>query len=333
MISREGSLPPDLFPPEGGFLVVDKPRGPSSHQVTAWVRDILGVSRAGHAGTLDPGVSGVLVIAVGRSLRLLPLILTFPKRYVALLTFHGPVKERDLRRVFEEFQGPIFQTPPVRSAVKRERRIRTMHRLRILERHGRDVLCEVLCDSGTYVRTLAVDLGEALGAGAHMAELRRTGTGPFDESMAVPLTALVDAMVRAREGDPGPVRSLLHAPREAWSRFPQVVVKDSAVDALAHGADLAASGILRVTQGFARGATVVLVTRRDELVGIGTALVPSEDLPATPHGWVVDAHQVFIETGRYPSAWGRRRAPSGDTGGEGQRPDPSEPRPGSGPTA
>jgi H/ACA ribonucleoprotein complex subunit 4 len=300
------SLPPIPLPPDGAFLVVDKPRGPSSHQVTAWVRDLLGAQRAGHAGTLDPGVSGVLVMAVGKSLRLLPLLLEFPKRYVTVVTLHGPASNAQVERVLQEFTGPIFQLPPVRSAVRRERRVRTIHELKLLERHGPDLLLEVQCDSGTYIRTLAVDLGEALGPGAHMAELRRVGTGPFTEKEIVSLAQLADAVALAREGKGELLASLLQPPARVWKRFPQVVVKDSAVDALAHGADLAASGVLKFVGGFEEGARVVLVTRKEELVALGIAMMASAAAQKAHKGWIVDAQSVLMETGRYPP---RARAP------------------------
>jgi H/ACA ribonucleoprotein complex subunit 4 len=320
------------LPPEGAFLVVDKPRGPSSHQVTAWVRDLLRVDRAGHAGTLDPGVSGVLVMAVGKALRLLPLLLTFPKRYVAVVTLHGSVPPATVERVLKEFQGPIYQTPPVRSAVRRERRVRTVHRLTLVERGGRELLLEVQADSGTYIRTLAVDLGEALGCGANMTELRRVSTGPFSEKEAVTLAALADMVARSDEGRPEDLQRALRPPRTVWARFPQVVVKDSAVDALAHGADLAAQGVLKVTHPFPAKATVVLVTRKDELVGLGESLVSSEELSHRRSGWVVDAHQVLMEPGRYPARSSTRPpsrpgapsdpplAPEGSPGAPGSRP-------------
>ncbi|HYA54148.1 MAG TPA: RNA-guided pseudouridylation complex pseudouridine synthase subunit Cbf5, partial [Thermoplasmata archaeon] len=172
---------------DGAFLLVDKPRGPSSHQVTAWTRDMLGVPLAGHAGTLDPNVSGLLWVGVGPALKLLPLVLEFPKRYIASVVLHGAVPVREVERVLGEFTGPIYQTPPVRSAVKRERRVRTIHRLELVESDGPRLLLDITADSGTYVRTLAVDLGEALGLGGHMDELRRVANGPFRERDAVPL--------------------------------------------------------------------------------------------------------------------------------------------------
>ncbi|MCI4345010.1 MAG: RNA-guided pseudouridylation complex pseudouridine synthase subunit Cbf5, partial [Thermoplasmata archaeon] len=90
----------------GAFVLVDKPRGPSSHQVAAWARDILGVRHTGHAGTLDPNVSGLLWVGTGPALKLIPLLLEFPKRYVALAVLHGKVPPKELERVLAEFTGP-----------------------------------------------------------------------------------------------------------------------------------------------------------------------------------------------------------------------------------
>ncbi len=292
----------------GAFLLVDKPRGPSSHQVTAWARDLLGVPTAGHAGTLDPNVSGVLWIGVGPALKLLPLVLELPKRYVGVVTFHGPVEPRALAELLEEFTGPIYQTPPVRSAVKRERRVRTIHRLRLLERDGPRAVLDVVCESGTYIRTLAVDLGEALGVGAHLEELRRLATGPFDERAAVPLTGLADARAAWRAGTPGPLLDLLHPLAEVLDEFPTIVVKDAAAAAVAHGAGLAAAGIVSTSRPFARAARVVLRDRAGELVATGLARYGSEEIGGIRHGWVVDSTRVFAEPSRYPALWQRPRS-------------------------
>jgi H/ACA ribonucleoprotein complex subunit 4 len=294
----------------GAFLLVDKPRGPSSHQVTAWVRDLLEVDVAGHAGTLDPNVSGLLWVGVGPALKLLPLVLEFPKRYIAAAVLHGDVPASELARVLEEFTGPIYQTPPVRSAVKRERRVRTVHRLTLVERDGPRLLLDVVADSGTYIRTLAVDLGEALGVGAHMEELRRVANGPFDERQAVSLTALADAVAVRREGDPAPLAALLHPLEEVWREFPRIVVKDGAASAIAHGAGLASGGILAVPRSFARGAHVVLLTRTGELLAIGVAEHDAHEASQVPHGWVVGTTRVFVDPARFPPRWKRERAPS-----------------------
>jgi H/ACA ribonucleoprotein complex subunit 4 len=292
----------------GAFVLLDKPRGPSSHQVTAWARDLLGVGVAGHAGTLDPNVSGLLWVGVGPALKLLPLVLEFPKRYVASVVLHGDVPARELDRVVREFTGPIYQLPPVRSAVKRERRVRTIHRLQVLERDGPRILLDLVADSGTYVRTLAVDLGEALGVGAHMEELRRIATGPFEERQAVPLTALADAVAARRTGDSAPLLGLLHPIEEVWREFPRVVVREGAASAIAHGAGLASGGILSVARTFARGAHVALVTRSGELIATGVAQHDSREVSSVPHGWVIGETRVFVDPARFPPLW--KRSPS-----------------------
>ena len=290
----------------GAFLLVDKPRGPSSHQVTAWARDLLRVGVAGHAGTLDPNVSGLLWVGVGPALKLLPLVLEFPKRYIASVVLHGEVADRELERTLAEFAGPIYQTPPVRSAVKRERRVRRVHRLRRVERDGPRLLLDITADSGTYVRTLAVDLGEALGVGGHMEELRRVGTGPFEERSAVTLTTLADAAAERNEGRPGALAALLHPMEEVWKEFPVVVVKEAAAAAVAHGAGLARGGILSIPRAYGRGAHVVLVSWAGELIATGVARCDSATATTTPHGWVVDETRVFVEPGRFPTSWKRR---------------------------
>ena len=290
----------------GAFVLVDKPRGPSSHQVTAWVREILGVKAAGHAGTLDPNVSGLLWIAVGPALKLLPLVLEFPKRYVGVVEFHGPVAEPAFAAALAEFTGPIYQTPPVRSAVKRQRRIRTIHRLAPLDAEGTRRVVEVVGDSGTYVRTRAVDLGEALGAGAHRAELRRTGTGPFDERNAAALAVLADAAARDRAGDPRPLAALLHPIEEVVREFPTVVAKDVAASAIAHGADLGPGGIASIDRPFAEGARVVVRARSGTLLAFGRALRPSTAVRTGKGGWSIDCQRVFVGPSDYPKQWGRK---------------------------
>lgn len=290
----------------GAFALVDKPRGPSSHQVTAWARDLIGAKLAGHAGTLDPNVSGVLWIGVGPALKLVPLVLEFPKRYVGVVTFHGPLERRRLEELLAEFRGPVFQTPPVRSAVKRERRIRTIHRLELVEADGERVVLDLTADSGTYVRTLAVDLGEASGAGAHLEELRRVSTGPFDEREAVPLSALADAKAALADGDPAPMLALLHPAERVWSEFPSLVLKDPAASAVAHGAGLAAGGIASISAPFAAGSKVVLLSRARELIATGRARFGSTEVASRTLGWVVEETRVFADPTHFPPLWKSR---------------------------
>lgn len=310
------------FPPaiearvrDGAFLLIDKPRGPTSHQVAAWVRDLLGLERAGHAGTLDPHVSGLLWIGVGPALKLLPLLLDFPKRYVGVIDLHGRVPAAELAAALAEFQGPIFQTPPVRSAVRRERRVRTIYRLTLLEQQGPHLLVDVTCESGTYIRSLAVDLGEALGVGAHLAELRRIGTGPFKEEQSASLHALADAVAEARAGHAEPLLSMLHPIEEVRREFPQVFLKPSAAAAVAHGAGVARGGIRSVSRPFPEGAQVVLIAPDGAFLGVGEARVASDRFSSMPHGWVIESRRILVDSADYERLWDadRRPHPAGPT--------------------
>jgi len=291
--------------PESGIVVIDKPRGPSSHQVTAWVGEILG-RRVGHAGTLDPQVSGVLVVMFGGAVRLAPVLLSHDKEYVCLMRLHGDVPREEVDRVAEEFTGRIYQRPPRKSAVKRSLRIRRIHEIEVLEMEGRLVLFRVRCDAGTYIRTLCVHMGYALGVCAHMQELRRISAGPFDETTAVSLHELADAAAAAREGNPAPLQQMLLAPETAVVDLPKVIIRDTAVDAVCHGAVLAGVGVVRREGGFGKGETVAIMTGQGELVGLGKALVGSSALKPGEPGLVIAPTTVLMQPGTYPRGWKTR---------------------------
>jgi len=288
--------------PESGIVVVDKTRGPSSHQVTAWVGDILG-RRVGHAGTLDPQVSGVLIVMFGGAVRLAPILLSHNKEYVCLMRLHGDASREAVDRVAAEFTGRIYQRPPKKSAVKRSLRIRKIQEIEVLDMEGRLVLFRVRCDAGTYIRTLCVHMGYALGVCAHMEELRRIRSGSFDETVAVTLHELADAAAAAREGDPEPLRGMLLPPEAAVAELPKVVIRDTAVDAVCHGAVLAGVGVTGKEGGFGKGETVAIVTQRGELVGLGKALIGSPALKPGEPGFVVAPTTVLMRPGTYPRGW------------------------------
>jgi len=300
--------PPDQRPMaehlRKGIIVIDKPRGPTSHQVSAWVRNMMGAEKAGHGGTLDPNVSGVLVIALDDALKALQVLLLDTKEYVATLKLHSEVPRKELDRVFSEFTCEIFQTPPVRAAVKRERRSRRIHEMEILDIQGKNVLFRVVCDSGTYIRTLCVDMGDALGVGGHMYELRRTRTAGFSEGQAVKLQELTDANHEYREeGDERPLRSIVLPFERLLDGLPKIYVKDSAVDAVCHGADVAAPGITRLEGDFETGRTVAIMSQKGEGIAVGKALAESSRLREMQKGAAVSLDRVFMAPGTYPRQW------------------------------
>jgi len=287
-----------------GVFIADKPQGPTSHQVSAWVRDLVGAERAGHAGTLDPRVTGVLPIAFNEATRALDALLVGDKEYVGILELHQDVPDDRLHAMLRRFVGPIYQTPPVRSAVKREMRVRTIHDLELLERDGRLVLFRTRCESGTYIRTLANDLGEALGVGAHLLDLRRTRTGPIRETETHPLVDLQDAVAFWREGgDESHLRALIHPMERLLEHLPKVVVKDTAVDAICHGANLMIPGIASMDPAITRGTLVALLTAKGEGIALAKAELTPRQVESARKGVVADTERVLMEPGTYPKGW------------------------------
>jgi len=305
--SRHGMRPADRSIQDVvrlGVFIADKPQGPSSHQVSAWVRDLMAVPRAGHAGTLDPRVTGVLPIAFDQATRALDAMLEGDKEYVAVLQLHQDVEEPKVRAMMERFVGEVYQTPPVRSAVRREIRARWIYELEPLEFDGRLALFRVRCQSGTYIRTLCNDLGEALGVGGHMLDLRRTRTATFPETEAHSLLALKDATVAWREeGDEGPLRRLLLPMESLFRHLPQIVVKDTAVDAICHGSNLMVPGVAKLSPGIKRGGLVAVLTAKGEGVALANAMLTSDEIVVMKSGIAADSKRVLMEPRTYPKLW------------------------------
>ncbi len=280
---------------EYGMLNVDKPAGPSSHQVSAWVKKMLGIDKAGHAGTLDPNVTGVLPVALGRATRITHGLLSAPKTYVGELELHGETSDADLKKVVSEYKGDISQVPPVRSAVKREERERTIYEFELLERDDRRVLFRVRCEAGTYIRKLCHDIGEDLKVGGHMRELRRTAVGPFTEDTTTRLQDLQEALHLWNErGDEEPLRDLLLPVEEGVSHLESVHVLDSAVKTLVHGASLKVPGISTLSESIQEGTLVAVKTLKGELVETGEAQLSSEEMVEHDSGVAVTPKQVFM---------------------------------------
>ncbi|MCK9580708.1 MAG: RNA-guided pseudouridylation complex pseudouridine synthase subunit Cbf5 [Methanoregula sp.] len=284
-----------------GIIVVDKPKGPSSHQVAAWVGQMLGC-QVGHSGTLDPQVSGVLLIMLGNAARLAPLLLQHDKEYICLMRLHGDVPQENILKVAGEFTGRLYQRPPRKSAVKRNLRIREIQKLEILDIEGRLVLFKVACDAGTYIRSLCHHMGFALGVGAHMQELRRSRSGTFDEKTMYTLHEVQDAAVAAREGDQTRLASMILSVDAAVPELPAVIIRDTAIDAICHGASLAGVGIISCAE-FAKGQTVAVVSQKNEFVCLGKTLVPSLAFKPGETGLVIAPTTVFMAPGTYAKGW------------------------------
>jgi len=295
---------------ERGVVVIDKPRGPTSHQVTLWVKEILGARKAAHVGTLDPKVTGVLPILLGKATKLSGLLAS-EKEYVCLMRLHKEVKPSVLKRVCKEFVGSIYQRPPLKSAVKRRIRIRKIYSLDVLEVEGKEVLFRVRCEAGTYIRMLCHHIGLALGVGAHMFQLRRTKAGVFSEKDSITLHDLKDAYVFYEDGDESFLRRILIPMEQAVRELPYVVVKDTAVDAICHGADLAAPGIVQLDRRINAGDAVVVFTLKREAVAVGEAKLDAVEMLRAEKGICVETKKVLMEPGTYPRCWGGKSSGEG----------------------
>ncbi|MGB9937895.1 MAG: RNA-guided pseudouridylation complex pseudouridine synthase subunit Cbf5 [Methanobacterium sp.] len=313
-IKSEGETNPDYgsFPDERpiedhinqGIINLDKPSGPTSHEVDSWVKRILNADKTGHGGTLDPKVTGVLPVGVNHATRVIQMLLGADKEYVCLMRLHEKISEKRIRDILKEFQGKIFQTPPLKSAVKRELRVRKIYYVNVLEIEGQDVLFKIGCEGGTYIRKYCHDVGEALGIGAHMAELRRTRSGPFTEENLITLQDLTDAyVIWKEEGNESFLRDCIRPMESAVEHLPKIIVRDSAVDALCHGADLAAGGIVSIEEGIKKGDTVAVMTIKGELIAAGESLKTSIEIYKANKGIMIDINKVFMEPDTYPKMW------------------------------
>lgn len=285
-----------------GVLVVDKPVGMTSHDVVQAIRNGTGLRRAGHTGTLDPRASGVLVILVGPAVRLSEYVSASDKRYQAIIrlgsttdTFDADgrftrtdtpvnVTEEEFETVLKTFEGEIEQTPPPYSAVKVQgrkaydmarqgeevdlapRKIQ-VHHLEVLEWAPPEVVVDVHCSSGTYVRSLANDLGEKLGCGAYLVGLRRTKSGRFSLRDAVPLRKLQESF------HAGNWYQYLIPAAEALGDWPAVELSPDDVEGVRHGHRVKAAA--DATPGMVRG-----VSTQGELVALMDLVTGEDGSPA-----------------------------------------------------
>jgi len=287
-----------------GFVILDKPAGPTSHQIDSWIKNFLEVERVGHGGTLDPNATGVLPIAIADATRAIQVLLLTGKEYVGIMKLHKDIDRKIIIDTLVSFVGEITQIPPVRSAVKRVRRKRKIYYLEVIEIKDRDVLFRVGCEAGTYIRTLCVDVGRKLKCGAHLAELRRTKVGPFKEEDSVILQDLKDAYIFWKEdGNEKDIRSIVHSMEKLIDFLPKIVIRDSAVDALCHGASLAVPGVVEIDSDIKKGDMAAVLTLKSEGVALVRALLSTEEIIQKDSGVCANLERVLMNKGTYPSIW------------------------------
>ena len=287
-----------------GIVNLDKPKGPTSHQIDAWVRDFLHVNKVGHGGTLDPNAIGILPIGIGDAAKALQFLLPAGKEYVGVMKLHKDIDKEKILETCKGFIGEVTQLPPLRSAVRRVRRKRQIYYIDVIQIKKRDVLFRVGCESGTYVRTLCVDIGKKLKTGAHLSELRRTRVGHFRDEDAVILQNLKDAYVFWKEdGNEKSIRKIVFPVEQLFDHLPKIVIRDSAVDALCHGANLAVPGVVEVDSDIKKDDMAVVLTLKDEGVAVVKTSMSTEDIIQKEVGVCAELERVLMKKDTYPSIW------------------------------
>lgn len=247
-------------------------------------------------------------IALGNAVKLVGLLMQSSKEYVAVMQLHKEVDLERLREVVGLFRGKVYQKPPVRSSVKRAVRVREIFRLELAEYEHPYALLIVDCEHGTYVRKLIHDIGDVLGVGAHMRELRRTRVGPFSEaSNLVKMHELSEyvRLWRAR-GEMGMLTSAVMPGEYMASHLPKVVINDVAVSAVAYGADLTVPGISIMHEKIRKGDAVAMFSLKGELVAVGIAQMHTEEVLQTRRGVFAKTKRVTICRDAYPPLWRKR---------------------------
>jgi len=292
-----------------GIINLDKPVNPSSHEVVSWIKRIMNLEKTGHSGTLDPKVSGCLLVCLNRATRLVKAQQSAGKEYVCIVRFHSDVgSAAKVQKALDTLSGALFQRPPVISAVKRQLRIRTIYEAKVVEYNAKRhmAIFWTSCEAGTYIRTLCVHLGLVMGVGAHMQELRRVRSGVLDENQHMStMHDVLDAQYMYNNmRDEKYLRRVVLPLEHILTSFPRIVVKDSAVNAICYGAQLMIPGVLRFEQNIEVGAEIVMMTTKGEAVATGIAQMTTAVIASVDHGVVAVIKRVIMERDTYNMRWG-----------------------------
>lgn len=295
---------------KSGFINLDKPSNPSSHEVVAWIKRILRVEKTGHSGTLDPKVTGCLIVCIERATRLVKSQQNAGKEYVGIFRLHSAVEggQKKVLQAVEQLTGALFQRPPLISAVKRQLRIRTVYESKMLEYDAEKNMgiVWVSCEAGTYIRTLFVHLGLLLGVGGQMQELRRVRSGIQSEKDGLmTMHDVLDAQyLYDHHKDETYLRRVIRPLEALLVSHKRIIMKDSAVNAICYGAKIMIPGVLRFEDGIELNEEIVIVTTKGEAIALGIALMTTAVMATCDHGSVAKIKRVVMARDTYPRKWG-----------------------------
>ncbi|XP_066155106.1 H/ACA ribonucleoprotein complex subunit 4 [Euwallacea fornicatus] len=295
---------------KSGYINLDKPSNPSSHEVVAWIKRILRVEKTGHSGTLDPKTTGCLIVCIERATRLVKSQQAAGKEYVAVFKLHSPVEGgvKKVKQGLEKLKGALFQRPPLISAVKRQLRVRTVFD---------SLLCDydesrnlgvfwVKCEAGSYIRTMCVHLGLVLGVGGQMLELRRVRSGIMNElDDPATLHDILDAQwLYDNHKDETYLRRVIKPLEGLLIKHKRIIMKDSSVNAVCYGAKILLPGILRYDDNIELNEEIVIVTTKGEAIALALAQMTTATIASCDHGVVAKIKRVIMERDTYPRKWG-----------------------------
>ena len=292
-----------------GVINLDKPSNPSSHEIVAWVKKLLKVEKTGHSGTLDPKVTGCLIICINRATRLAKSQQGAGKEYIGVLKLFDHIQnEAKLLEAVKLLTGPLFQKPPAVAAVKRQLRIRNIYQSKLVEfdNEKKMAVIWVSVEAGTYVRTLFEHIGILLGVGGEMEELRRTRSGMLSEEDGLStMHDVIDAQYKyEHDGDEKYLRKIVRPLEVLLVHMKRILVKDSCINSICFGAKLLVPGILRYSSDIENGEEVVLMTTKGEAIAVGTATMTSQQIFSVDHGIAAKIKRVIMDKNTYPRCWG-----------------------------
>ncbi|XP_025601726.1 H/ACA ribonucleoprotein complex subunit 4 [Athalia rosae] len=294
---------------KSGCINLDKPSNPSSHEVVAWIKRILKVDKTGHSGTLDPKVTGCLIVCIDRATRLVKSQQSAGKQYIAVFKLHSAVENvLKVKQGLEKLRGALFQRPPLISAVKRQLRVRTVYDSVLLDYDDERNMgvFRVDCEAGSYIRTMCVHLGLFLTTGCQMEELRRSRSGVQSEQDGmVTMHDILDAQwLYENHGDETYLRRVIKPLEALLVNHKRIILKDSAVNAICYGAKIMVPGVLLYDDGIELNEEIVIVTSKGEAIALAIALMTSPTLSACDHGVAAKIKRVIMERDAYPRKWG-----------------------------
>jgi len=252
---------------EFGIINIDKSSGPTSFSVSEFVKKTLDLRKTSHFGTLDPKVTGVLPIALNRACKLTGFFLGEDKEYVGIMRMHEDISLEEVKKAIEDkFLGKILQTPPVKSRVKRQEREREIKSFELIEKDGKDIMFKTEVQGGTYIRKLISDLGDHLGIGAHMLELRRIRAGIFEEKTIVSLYDFEKAVEEYKKGNDELLKKII-IPAEIVSKvYPIVQINEKIIEKIFHGKPIHKEDLKEKAKGVA--GDIISVFSGERFIGM-----------------------------------------------------------------